>query len=434
MLSKRSIRGEFAVQLVFASIALIVTFSLILYGYIKSEIDSDIKDELLNQAKFIATSKSDYNVGSKIDVYILESVKASEVSINILKLKISKEDRNQINFKKFEEKDRNYLQIFYPYNLKESLFINITKDITNTHNLLHKIFNSILILNFIALILIVIYAFILSKTMLKPITTLTHKLIKRDENHLKEMNIDNLPIEFLPLGESINKLINKIKLYIMYKKELFIGTAHELKTPLAVMKLKNEVTLLKDRTTDEYKEVLKLNISSINEMNKMVGYILEMGRAEGAQFEEPVKIDVIEFLNKKVKDFKLLANRDGKSITLNSKVDSFLTTLQPTLLNHIVYNLIQNAINFSPKDKDIEIKAQLVDNELYIEVIDEGIGIDETLDLFAPFIRKGEKAGIGLGLFLAKTSSEALNAKISIRNREDKSGAIAFLKLHSTTR
>jgi K+-sensing histidine kinase KdpD len=64
-------------------------------------------------------------------------------------------------------------------------------------------------------------------------------------------------------------------------------------------------------------------------------------------------------------------------------------------------------------------------------VITEGIGIDENIDVFAPFKKVGKENGVGLGLYLAKIASDALNAKISIKNREDgKNGAIAKLELN----
>ena len=67
----------------------------------------------------------------------------------------------------------------------------------------------------------------------------------------------------------------------------------------------------------------------------------------------------------------------------------------------------------------------------FIYVIDEGTGIDESKDLFAPFKRYGNQTGAGLGLFLAKNAADALGAKITLKNREDAQGTIATLFLPS---
>jgi two-component system OmpR family sensor kinase len=67
-----------------------------------------------------------------------------------------------------------------------------------------------------------------------------------------------------------------------------------------------------------------------------------------------------------------------------------------------------------------------------IEIIDEGVGIDENIDLFAPFKRIGKEQGAGLGLFLAKSATDAIGGEISIHNRQDGiTGSIATLKLQT---
>ena len=66
------------------------------------------------------------------------------------------------------------------------------------------------------------------------------------------------------------------------------------------------------------------------------------------------------------------------------------------------------------------------------EVIDEGVGIDEGVDLFAPFTRLGKEQGAGLGLFLAKSAADAIGGDITISNRKDGiNGSIATLTLQT---
>ncbi|WP_141088476.1 sensor histidine kinase, partial [Campylobacter concisus] len=104
--------------------------------------------------------------------------------------------------------------------------------------------------------------------------------------------------------------------------------------------------------------------------------------------------------------------------------------IQTSLLTHIVQNFVQNAIKFSPKNSTITISSRLEKSKFIIEVVDEGVGIDESKDLFAPFKRYGNKSGAGLGLFLAKGAAQALGAEISIKNRENTNGAVASLVLN----
>jgi two-component system OmpR family sensor kinase len=198
------------------------------------------------------------------------------------------------------------------------------------------------------------------------------------------------------------------------------------------MKTKNEVTLIKPRESQKYIETLKTNNKTIDEMNAMISSILEIGRQEGAQFEAPVEVNVIEFLKEKGKDFNLLAHGKDISVTMDLEPERYCILTQPTLLNHILQNFMQNAIKFSPDGSNIHIKTRLNGDDFKIEIIDEGIGIDENKDLFAPFKRFGKKSGAGLGLFLARGAADAIGAKLSIRNRNDgRSGAIAMIELNA---
>ena len=99
---------------------------------------------------------------------------------------------------------------------------------------------------------------------------------------------------------------------------------------------------------------------------------------------------------------------------------------------HILQNFVQNAIKFSPDLGTVHVKSFLNSEGFYVQVMDEGEGIDETKDYFAPFKRFGNKGGAGLGLFLAKGAADAIGSTINLKNREDKNGTIATLFIPKT--
>ena len=253
-----------------------------------------------------------------------------------------------------------------------------------------------------------------------------------NEHLIRPIKVEELPQEFEQLGSTINHLISRVQNFVKYQKELFIGTAHELKTPLAVIKLKNQVTLIKRRTPEEYIDALKVTNKTIDDMNIIVSNILNIGRQEGAQLEKPIEVDVIALLHEKANDFILLAKNEGKTLHMYFEPNDLVVTMQVSLLNQIVQNFLQNALKFTPKDKAVTIRSSQNEFGLLIEVIDEGCGIDESVDIFAPFKRQGNKSGVGLGLFLAKSAADALGAKISVKNRADGiDGTISSLEINS---
>jgi len=423
MLSQNSIRKNFLVQLAISSIALIIIFSSMLYFFIEKSIYDDKHAELVAYAKNIVQNRSVFEqegaVGNNFFSLNIEIIYLKNKSIDIS------------DYEKTEGK-HTYLTLIYPYHIDNGSYLKITKEISTTKKLLHKILRYIFIINIFGFIPILLYAIMLSKMLVRPLKTLNSKLSNMNEHLIKPINTQKLPKEFEPLGETINHLISRIQNFVKYQKELFIGTAHELKTPLAVIKLKNQVTLIKKRSPEEYIEALKTTNKTIDEMNIIVSNILNIGRQEGAQLDKPTEVDVIEILRQKADDFQLLAANEDKELHINFTPNGFMATLQVSLLNQIIQNFLQNALKFTPKGKSVRLQSSQDDYGLLIEVIDEGCGIDESIDLFAPFKRQGNKQGVGLGLFLAKSAADALGAKIQIHNREDGvEGTIASLQLNS---
>ncbi len=423
MLSKKSIRKSFLIQLIFSSASLIFLFSTLLYFYIEKSIYDEKKSELMRYADNITSNQSVFQLddGSPENFF--------SVSVEIIYLKAQNAEVDIYETTKYKH---TYLTLIFPFNVEDTSYLKITKEITPTIKLLNKIMNYIYIINIAGFLLVIIYAVTLSKMLVRPVETLTSKLSNMNEHLIKPILVEELPLEFEPLGLTINHLISRIQNFVKYQKELFIGTAHELKTPLAVIKLKNQVTLIKKRSPEEYIDALKTTNKTIDEMNIIVSNILNIGRQEGAQLDKPVKVDIIAILKQKADDFKLLAENEGKQLHMHFEPDGFMATLQVSLLNQIIQNFLQNALKFTPKEKSVTLKSSQDNFGLLIEVIDEGCGIDESVDLFAPFKRQGNKSGVGLGLFLAKSAADALGAKIKVKNREDGiDGTVASLQLNS---
>lgn len=423
MFSKRSIRQSFLIQLIFASASLILIFSSLLYFYIEKSILNEKYEELLDYAKNISHNESLY--GSEVptpDSYL-------GVSVEVVWLQTLQQD---VDLYETTKDNKTFLTIVYPFNPEELSYLKITKDVTGTKQLLDKILNYLFVINAAGFLLVVVYAIGLSKMLVHPVKTLSKKLSNMNEHLMKPIVVDELPEEFEPLGETINHLITRIQNFIKYQKELFIGTAHELKTPLAVIKLKNQVTLIKKRSAEEYIEAIKVTNKTVDEMNVIVSNVLNIGRQEGALLEKPQEVDIIDLLRKKANDFELLASNEGKKLEMSFEPNGFMALIQVSLLNQIIQNFLQNALKFTPQDKKVMLKSSQNSYGLLIEVIDEGCGIDESSDLFAPFKREGNKQGVGLGLFLAKSAADALGAKIDIRNRTDGvAGTVASLNLNS---
>ncbi len=400
-----------------------VIFSVALYSYLYFTTYGNIKQELQKYSQHILTNNITYTTNQSFYIQNTNILSNDTIKIVVLDEKITQE-----YYKKQTIKDDVYFSLFVPY--KGNKTLNITKNITKEMWFLENLFEGIVLVNFFALILIQLFALAFSNILYKPIHNLSQTLEKVKEYDLETLNNNALPLEFQPLVYSINNLLQRIKNYLSSQKQLFIGIAHELKTPLAVMKTKCEVTLIKERQKEVYTDALKENISSINEMNAIIKMLLDLGRQESAQFEKSSMVDINKILKKIADNFMILSKKENKSFFVEIGEEEVLLTIKPTLLTQIVQNFLQNAFKFTPKGKSILLKSSVEDGKLNIIVMDEGCGIDSELnDIYAPFRRAGNKSGAGLGLFLAKNAANALGGNISLQNRSDKQGTIAKFQL-----
>lgn len=410
---------------------LLMFFSTIIYTYINYNLDKRMDEQLLEHANYL------FATYPNLEDSLVSQKEILRQTLNIDANIITTRDNARIETAIIKTKNRHnqhFIEIHIPYQVdstaKTKKYLSIKSNVTESRELQTGVYKTILFVNIIGMVIIVIYAYFLSSMLLSPINTIRMKLSNMDEHMLKNIDLSSLPNEFYPVAKAINGLTSRIRNYIKYQKELFIGSAHELKTPLAVMKTKNQVTMLKkDLSIDDLKDAIKQNIISIDEMNKAVSSILDFGRQEGAHLEESQNVDVVEFLKNKMEGFKLLAESQKKNFQCDIKPDNLDLKLQPLLLNQIVQNFVQNAFKFTPKNHNIWFNTKLKNNNFIIEVIDEGSGVDEEKDLFAPFVRSKKSSGVGLGLFLAKSAAEALGATITLKNRDDAKGAIATLIL-----
>ena len=397
---------------------LIVIFSVMLYNYMRITIFETPVQNLIQRAqKIVEVSVAP----EKISSFLQNTPGEYESKI------IENESINKPKFIESSEGGRSYLQLHYPYG--KDKILSIRADVSVYANIVNQILIDIILVNLTMIFLVVFYAMFLSRMLLMPIKLISQRLASVDEKFLKPIDAAEIPSEFSPLSNSINRLLERIETFILYQKELFIGIAHELKTPLAVMKTKNEVTLLKPREREKYIEALKNNNDSIDNMNKMISSILEIGRQEGAQFEAPEQTDMIAYLRELCVGFKILARTAGKDLTMDLKPEQLEISVQKSLFMHVIQNFIQNAIKFSPDGEKVLIESEISDGNFIVRVANKGEPLNEEIDYFAPFKRYGGKPGAGLGLFLAKNAAQAMGAQVDLKNDEARLLIVAIFKL-----
>jgi signal transduction histidine kinase len=199
--------------------------------------------------------------------------------------------------------------------------------------------------------------------------------------------------------------------------------SHEFRTPLSTI-LSSAYLISKYEQSEEQpkreKHIQRI-VSSVNGLTDILNDFLSVGRIEEGRIQvRRVLINLDEWMDTVLGELRQLL-KNGQQINHIHEGDGVLS-LDPSLLRHIVQNLVSNAIKFSPDDAVIEIRTRRAGDLFSLSVSDRGIGISEEdqKHLFERFFRGANAIniqGTGLGLHIVSRYAELMNGHVSFRSR-----------------
>ena len=317
--------------------------------------------------------------------------------------------------------DRNHYLAFSPIPLGNSTFVFFAPPELGFG------FSTTSIVSLLASIsMMLILAYLAIRSLLRPIKEMTSVAQLIGNGDFDQRVSIRHPDEFGQLGSAFNVSLDKIKSMIQAKEELLIDVSHELRSPLARMKL--AVEFVKD---DSKKNHLSRDIS---EMEKMVSEILETARSQGQKgYVVPEKVDLAQLTRDLVEFYA--SERVKINLVISEK--TVTAEVDPTRVQTVLRNLIDNAIKYSAKDHctiDIHLRATGTSLEYLIRDYGIGIAANEIPHLFEPFYRVDKSrtrstGGFGLGLSICDRIIKAHGGTIKIESGLEKSGTLITITL-----
>jgi signal transduction histidine kinase len=211
------------------------------------------------------------------------------------------------------------------------------------------------------------------------------------------------------------------------KTRFFANISHELRTPLTIMlgvaeKMGRVANPAADPQGAEMVEILEENGLRLL---KLIDDLLDLVRFDsGAAVIKPQPSDLEALISGLVRSLRHLADENGVALLCSVESDSELVMLDRDKLEKIVFNLVMNAVKFTPSGGSVEVTAQVADGGMTLEVEDTGVGIEEhkLRHVFDRFWQVDTSAtrkfqGAGLGLALVRSLTEAMGGKIDVRSR-----------------
>jgi signal transduction histidine kinase len=229
--------------------------------------------------------------------------------------------------------------------------------------------------------------------------------------------------------------LRPVKNVLNTQKRFISDIAHELRTPLSVVKTNNEVALMGEDVPKEMRRMIKSNIEELDRMAEIINNLLSFNsliRPERIKFSS---VDIGPIVDSSVGKLKNLAEKKNLEITVK-KVTPHVVWGNAVALEQIVSNLLKNAIKYTNKNGYITIRVgpDYVGN-IILHIEDTGIGIkkEDLLHIFEPFYvaersRNRKHGSSGLGLTIVSELVKMHSGGITIKSSEN-NGTVAIVTL-----
>ena len=296
-----------------------------------------------------------------------------------------------------------------------------TVQVAETLELRHTLARQILVDTLLrqALLISVITAVVLVavQRVTRPVRRLSHNLRQRAEDDLTPIEASDLPREIQPLTDATNQVMQRLQHVLDHQKRFVRDAAHQLRTPLAVLKIQvqsalrgdvaaplalQEMQVTVDRATALANQMLSL--AKVEQVRQMQDFAI----IDWAEIVRAVALDVSPLVAEKDIDFELA--------TLPCRVHA-----HDWMLRELTRNLLHNAARHTPAGGQLSVRIQPVGDNAQLLVADTGSGISDAMRqrLFQPFATGDTKSGTGLGLTIAREIVQALGGSIQLNNRMD---------------
>ncbi|MCX7827652.1 MAG: HAMP domain-containing histidine kinase [Thermanaerothrix sp.] len=206
---------------------------------------------------------------------------------------------------------------------------------------------------------------------------------------------------------------------------------HEIRTPLAIIKGRIELALMKDRNASYYKEKLEDVLRQVGHLEMLVKGLMELSRLEGADGVDLRPTDLSVVAEEAIDSLAPLIS--SKSIRIRRSMEETPVMGDEDLLVNMCRQIIENACRYSPAGSfvDVSVRVDRRGGRAIISVTDYGIGMDEetAINCFQPFWREDESrssGGHGLGLTIAKRIASLHSGYISVKSAPGKGSTFTF--------
>ena len=307
--------------------------------------------------------------------------------------------------------------------------VQVAETLDKRSRLATEIIKGVIVPQFVVLPLAVLLVWLALAKGIRPLNELQQRIRQRKSQDLSPIDERNVPEEVAPLVRAINDLLSRLDRSMSSQKHFLADAAHQLKTPLAGLRMQAELVQREIDAGQQDPKALKSSLRHIAHSSQraahMVNQLLSMARAEDKESaRRQQEVNLVRLARETVRDFvpKAMEKRIDLGYEGPDEGQALHGRLigQPLLLRELIRNLVDNALQYTPSTGSVTVRV--VDDPfgqvLVLQVEDSGPGIPEAeRDLvFQAFYRAlgSDVDGSGLGLAIVQEVVQQHRAEISI--------------------
>jgi signal transduction histidine kinase len=266
---------------------------------------------------------------------------------------------------------------------------------------------------------------LLARHISRPVRELTASAAALARGDLGQSVVPQGPVETRQLAEAFNTMAHRLRSWLERQLALVAEAAHELRSPLASVRLRLEMAQAHgERDPETARRYLALALEEVERLDRLAHQLLSLSSVDAQLARGAQPMDPAPVLFQVADSMMVLAQHKGLQMQVDVPPHLPLVRASAELLSTAVRNLLDNAIKFTPPGGSVRLSAQAVGGQVEIAVSDSGVGIppDELPYIFQRFRRgrhgTGERgSGAGLGLALVKTIAEGYGGQVKVESR-----------------
>ncbi|AHJ76539.1 quorum sensing histidine kinase QseC [Kosakonia sacchari] len=269
----------------------------------------------------------------------------------------------------------------------------------------------------IALPLMLVLLIVLLSLELRPLKKLAQALRSRAPDRADPLSCEGVPNEVRPLVDALNQLFDRTQSMMQRERRFTSDAAHELRSPLAALKVQTEVAQLSDDDPAAQQKALAQLHVGIDRATRLVDQLLTLSRLDSlSNLDDVEEVSLASLLQSAVMEIYPTAQQASIDIRLHLNAPAVSRQAQPLLLSLLVRNLLDNAIRYSPPGSVVDVTLDATE----FSIRDNGPGIDDVA-----LARIGERfyrppgqtqTGSGLGLSIVQRIARLHHMRVAFGN------------------